>query len=290
MRDSENIGASQEANQDYGSPSRASSTTANDVCSEVERDREHEEEHGQEEQGDHHRGIALQRTRSIAETMSPTREFLFVTLLCSAQFTTQMALNNTLATLHVIGDGLGITNPGVLPWLIAGYSLTVGSFILPSGRFGDLFGYKIMVVVGYAWFGLWNLIGGFAVYAGDGGDVLFIFSRVMSGIAPAILLPNALGLLGATYKPGRRKNMVFSLFGGCAPGKSFTPDRDRMSWTSSVLIQLQLVQLLAVFLRDFGPCSGGRGLFGLSALPCSPCVDCPSSSCHLCRSTRAYRG
>ena len=33
------------------------------------------------------------------------------------------------------------------------------------------------------------------------------------------MMPNALGLLGAAYNDGRRKHMVFSLFGACAPGK-----------------------------------------------------------------------
>ncbi|KAF1933768.1 uncharacterized protein M421DRAFT_416119 [Didymella exigua CBS 183.55] len=162
--------------------------------------------------------LELARTKSIAETMSPLREFFFVGLLCSAQFVTQAGLLNTLNILHIIGGDLGITDPGVLSWLIAGYSLTVGTFILLSGRCGDLFGYKTMVIVGFGWFAVWNVVAGCSVYApGNGGQVLFIFARVLSGIGPAILLPNALGLLGATYDEGRRKDMVFSLFGACAP-------------------------------------------------------------------------
>lgn len=169
--------------------------------------------------------LELARTKSIAETMSPVREFLFVGLLCSAQFVTQAGLLNTLNILHIIGDDLGITDPGVLSWLIAGYSLTVGTFILLSGRCGDLFGYKNMLIFGFAWFALWNIVAGCSVYLnGDSGQVLFIVSRVLGGIGPAILLPNALGLLGATYSEGRRKDMVFSLFGACAPG-NYCKDR-----------------------------------------------------------------
>jgi MFS family permease len=156
----------------------------------------------------------LTRIKSIAQQMSPLRELFFVGIICAAQFTTQMGLGQTLAILHVIGDSLHITNPGVLSWLIAGYSLTVGSFILISGRFGDIFGYKEMMVIGYTWYAVWSMVAGLAIYS---GEVLFIFARVMSGIGPAIMLPNALGLLGATYAPGERKNMVFSLFGACAP-------------------------------------------------------------------------
>ncbi|KAF1851114.1 uncharacterized protein K460DRAFT_302932 [Cucurbitaria berberidis CBS 394.84] len=167
----------------------------------------------------HHGDLELARTKSIAETMSPIREFFFVGLLCSAQFVTQAGLLNTLNILHIIGSDLGINDPGVLSWLIAGYSLTVGTFILLSGRCGDLFGYKNMVVLGFIWFAIWNVVAGCSVYVhGNGAQVLFIFARVMGGIGPAILLPNALGLLGATYNEGRKKDMVFSLFGACAPG------------------------------------------------------------------------
>jgi len=153
------------------------------------------------------------------------REFFFVGLLCSAQMVTQIGLVGVLNILHVIGSDLGITDPGVLAWLIAGYSLTVGTFILLSGRCGDLFGYKNMLTVGYVWFAIWNVVAGCSVYLdGNGGQVLFIFSRVLGGIGPAILLPNALGLLGATYNEGRKKDMVFSLFGACAPGMYFQDD------------------------------------------------------------------
>lgn len=162
--------------------------------------------------------LELASTSSAVEAMSPIREFFFVGILCSAQFVAQVALTNTLNILHIIGDDLGITNIGVLSWLIAGYSLTMGTFILLSGRCGDLFGYKNMLIFGFMWFAIWNVVAGCSVYLeGNGAQVLFIFSRVIGGIGPAVLLPNALGLLGATYPEGRRKDMVFSLFGACAP-------------------------------------------------------------------------
>jgi MFS family permease len=165
-----------------------------------------------------HGDLELAKTKSIAETLSPIRELFFVGLLCSTQFVTQVGLINALNILHTIGSDLGITNPGILSWLIAGYSLTVGTFILLSGRCGDVFGYKIMVIIGFVWFAVWNLLAGFSAYSrGSGGQVLLIFARVLQGIGPAILLPNGLGLLGATYNPGRKKNMIFSLFEACAP-------------------------------------------------------------------------
>jgi MFS family permease len=92
--------------------------------------------------------------------------------------------------------------------------LTVGTFILVFGRFGDVFGYKPMLLIGFMWMALWSMILGLSWYS---SHVLFTFARVFQGIGPAIMLPNALAIFGATYPPGKRKAMVFSLFGAMAP-------------------------------------------------------------------------
>ena len=153
--------------------------------------------------------------RSIAETLPLGHEILFVGTICSAQFMTQGGLGQCLAILHVIGDEYGLTNTGELSWLIAAYSLTVGTFILLAGRFGDVYGYKKMLIIGFSWFSLWSMIAGLAVYS---NHVLFTFARAFQGMGPAICLPNALAILGSVYAPGPRKAMVFALFGATAPG------------------------------------------------------------------------
>jgi MFS family permease len=154
-------------------------------------------------------------TLSIAETLSLPREIVFVSTICMAQFMTQVGLGNTLPILAIITDSFH-SSPAEAPWYIAGYSLTIGTFILFSGRLGDLYGYKLMLLIGLSWFAFWSLIAGFSVYS-EHAHVLFIFARVLQGIGPAIALPNGLAILGATYKPGRRKAMIFSMFGACAP-------------------------------------------------------------------------
>ncbi|USW50909.1 Putative major facilitator superfamily, MFS transporter superfamily [Septoria linicola] len=160
---------------------------------------------------------SLTKTKSLEQQVSLPREILVVGLIALAQFTTQVGLGQTLSILHVIGNDFGVTNPGTLAWLIAGYSLTVGTFILFTGRLGDLFGWKKMLILGYCWFGLWSMIAGLSVYS---NHVLFVFARVFQGIGPAMCLPNGLALLGGLYGPGKRKNMAFAIFGACAPGGS----------------------------------------------------------------------
>jgi MFS family permease len=136
----------------------------------------------------------------------------------------EVGFSEALVIVHTIADSFNITNPGTLSWMISGYSLTAGTFILFSGRLGDLFGYKRMLIIGYVWFSVWTAIAGVAVYS---NQVLFIFARILGGIGPAICLPNGLAILGVTYKPGMRKNICFAIFGACAPtgsiiGAAFT--------------------------------------------------------------------
>lgn len=109
---------------------------------------------------------------------SPAHEILFVGVVCVAQLTTQISLGQTLNLVHIIGDHFHTTNPGTLSWFVAGYSLTVGSFILLFGRFGDYFGYKRLFIVGLCWFSLWSTVAGLSTFS---NDILFIFARVFQG-------------------------------------------------------------------------------------------------------------
>lgn len=143
-------------------------------------------------------------------------ELLFLAVLCSSQLLTQSGLALSIVPQHIIARSFGIENqPGELSWFSAGYSLTVGTFILIAGRLGDVFGHKRFFVGGFVWFGLWSALAGFAVYS---GPVFFAFCRAMQGIGPAFLLPNAIAIIARCYEPGRRQNMIFGLFGATAPG------------------------------------------------------------------------
>ena len=176
------------------------------------------EENGLEKEITTSNGLSRQVSRPLADTLSLPHEIVFVGIICAAQFTTQVGFGQALFILHDIGRSFDLSNPGELSWLIAGYSLAVGTFILFMGRLGDMFGYKRMLLIGYAWFSIWSMIAGLAIYS---NHVLFVFARVLQGIGPAILLPNGVALLGASYANGSpRKDMVFALFGACAPGSS----------------------------------------------------------------------
>ncbi|ESZ94606.1 hypothetical protein SBOR_5017 [Sclerotinia borealis F-4128] len=177
-----------------------------------------------------HKPLNLEKTKSRSVVIDPNslelvqskiehftsrpREIVFIAVICMAQLMTQAALAQAIAPLHIIGDSFGTTNPGQLSWFAAAYSLTVGTFILIAGRLGDLYGHKILFTAGFFWFALWSLLAGFSAYS---NAIFFDIARALQGIGPAFLLPNALAILARIYEPGRKKEMVFSLFGATAP-------------------------------------------------------------------------
>ncbi|CAF1143787.1 unnamed protein product [Adineta ricciae] len=142
-------------------------------------------------------------------------ELLYVTTLSCAQLLTQAALGNVLVPLHIVGPDIGITNTAELPWTLAAYSLTVGVFIMVTGRLGDIFGHKLLVIIGYVMFSIFSLLTAMAAYVNNG--IYFHIMRAFQGIGPTMLLPNAVALLARAYPVGLRKSIVFSIFGATAP-------------------------------------------------------------------------
>ncbi|KZL80713.1 major facilitator superfamily transporter [Colletotrichum incanum] len=157
----------------------------------------------------------------VVHSLSLPREVFLIFIVCMAQFCTFAAFMGTVSLLHVMGDDFRVSNSAQLAWLVAGFSLTIGTFVLPSGRLGDIFGYKKIFIIGLSWFALWSLIAGVSVYS---SFTFAVISRVFQGIGPAACLPNALAILGAIYPPGHRKAMVFATFAAVAPvGGAFGP-------------------------------------------------------------------
>lgn len=157
----------------------------------------------------------VQSTHSTVKAPSSTwKEAVFVVVVCLAQFMTQAGLCMSIAPVYIIGDSFGTSSAGELSWFAAAYSLTVGTFILICGRLGDVFGHRLMFIIGFAWFGLWSLLAGFSVWS---NQIFFNCCRAFQGMGPAMLLPNAIAILGRTYPPGLRKEMIFSFFGATAP-------------------------------------------------------------------------
>ncbi|KAE9976236.1 hypothetical protein EG328_002715 [Venturia inaequalis] len=153
-----------------------------------------------------------------APTWSKPHEWLFVATVCSAQFLSLASLAQTISPLLIIGNDLKVESPGQLAWFTAAYSMTLGTFIVPAGRIGDMFGHKKIFILGWVWLAIASFFAGFGY---RWGPIALSIARGFQGIGPALLVPNAMALIGRTYGMGDKRAMVFSTFGACGPSGFF---------------------------------------------------------------------
>jgi EmrB/QacA subfamily drug resistance transporter len=98
-----------------------------------------------------------------------------------------------------------------LQWVLSGYLLTYGGFMLLGGRAGDLLGRRRVLVAGTSLFAASSLLGGLAQ---NGGTL--VGARLAQGLGAALMLPAALSLLTTNFTEGKDRNTALGVWGGVA--------------------------------------------------------------------------
>lgn len=181
-------------------------------------------------------------------SFSKVHEIFFIITICMAQFLSLVGLAQSIAPLQIIGQSFGVSDPGRLSWYPAAFSLTVGTFILPAGRLGDMYGHRNIYIIGLVWYAVFSMVAGVSVFS---GDILFSVARGLQGIGPALLVPNALALVGRTYPASDKKNMIFALFGAAAPtgwvmGAVFSSILAQLAWWPWAFWALAIVLVIMI--------------------------------------------
>ncbi|WP_058853118.1 MFS transporter [Nocardia jinanensis] len=111
-----------------------------------------------------------------------------------------------------IGTALD-TDVAGLQWTLNGYTLTLASFILLGGSFGDRFGRRKVFVAGAIGFAVASLLCGAAV-----NIEMLVAARVLQGVAGAMLTPGSLALISASidHRDQGAAIGLWSGFGGMA--------------------------------------------------------------------------
>ena len=131
--------------------------------------------------------------------------------ICMSQLLTEYFVTGFSVIIPTLVAKLDIPAAAVT-WPTSAFSLVIASFLLPLGRLADMYGGMPLYIAGLAWLSLWGLIAGFSHNQG-----MLDVCRALQGLGPAAFLPASLMLLGRIYRPGPRKNLVFSLYGAAAP-------------------------------------------------------------------------
>jgi EmrB/QacA subfamily drug resistance transporter len=98
-----------------------------------------------------------------------------------------------------------------LQWVLSGYLLTYGGFMLLGGRAADLIGRRRLLVAGTALFGLASLTGGLA-----GSEGMLIGARLAQGVGAAMMIPAALSILTTSFSEGSDRNTAIGAWGATA--------------------------------------------------------------------------
>jgi len=127
-------------------------------------------------------------------------------LICIAQL--MVVLDATIANIALpyIGRDLNMSGTN-LTWIVTGYALAFGGFLLLGGRLGDLYGRRRTFMIGLTVFAVASLAGGLAQ-----SEALLLTSRGIQGLGAALASPAALALITTTFPAGPARNRAFAVY------------------------------------------------------------------------------
>ncbi len=134
-------------------------------------------------------------------------EVSFVASTCLAQILVEYFVSGFALLIPTVSTDLSIPENSQT-WPASSFSLVVACFLLIFGRVTDMYGGKIVYVVGLVWLIVWSLVAGFST-----NQVMLNVCRALQGFGPAAFIVSSISILGKTYIPGPKKNLVFSLYG-----------------------------------------------------------------------------
>ncbi len=114
-----------------------------------------------------------------------------------------------VALPHIQHD-LGFSRAG-LSWVVNGYVLMAGGFLLLGGRLADMFGRRRLFLVGVSIFGIASALCGAAT-----GPAMLVASRFFQGVGEALAAPAALGLIALLFTDHKERAKALGAWGGIA--------------------------------------------------------------------------
>lgn len=194
---------------------------------------------------------------------------LALVLLCTAVFLDSMDLSLMGVALPSVRRELSLSE-GTLQWLVSGYAVAYGGFLLLGGRLADLLGRRRMFMLSLTVFAVASLAGGLF---SDGA--LLVATRIVKGLAAALTAPAALSLITTTFIEQAQRTRalgVYSLAGatGYTGGLVLSGLLTDVSWRLVFFLPVPLALLVValtppVIPRGAGQADSARGFDALGA-------------------------
>ena len=159
-------------------------------------------------------------TATLAESPPAARSghhvnpWLVLVIACMAQFMVVLDATVVNIALPSVQRGLHFSAAN-LQWVVNGYTLIFGGFLLLGGRAADLIGRKRLFVAGVVLFSAASLFNGFAQTSG-----MLIVGRGLQGLGGALVSPAALSIVTTTFADGEQRTKALGVWSAIAAGGS----------------------------------------------------------------------
>ncbi|WP_329110190.1 MFS transporter [Micromonospora sp. NBC_01699] len=138
------------------------------------------------------------------------KRWLALMVLLVATFMDLLDVNIVTVAIPSIQEDLGASSAAIQA-VTVGYTLCFAVILITGGRLGDIFGRKKMFLTGVAGFVLTSALCAFAPSA-----EMLVVSRMLQGVAAAIMVPQVLAIIHVTFPPqeiGRVVSLYASMIG-----------------------------------------------------------------------------
>ena len=115
--------------------------------------------------------------------------------------------------LERISTALRFESQSSLQWIVTGYALTFGGFLLLGGKLADRIGRRRVFMAGAVLFAVASLLGGLATTPGT-----LIAARALQGLGGALMSPAALSLLTVVFAEGKERDRALGIWAGITAG------------------------------------------------------------------------
>lgn len=139
---------------------------------------------------------------------NPKRWFALIVCLVVV-FMTLLDVSIVNVALPSLEQGLG-ASAAQLQWVLSGYAVTFGLALVPSGRLGDAFSRRVVLVIGLSGFTLASLACGLA-----GDPTVLVVARLIQGLFAGSVTPQVTGIVQDLFR-GPERGRAFGYFGAVA--------------------------------------------------------------------------
>src|SRR5215207_10728526 len=142
----------------------------------------------------------------ITDDRFDRRAWALLLVVCGAVFLDGLDISMVGVALPSIDADLSLSTTS-LQWIVSGYVLGYGGFLLLGGRAADLLGRRRVLLIALAVFTVASAVGG---VVNDG--TLLVLTRFLKGAAAAFTAPAGLSIITTRFPEGPERNRALSIY------------------------------------------------------------------------------